>query len=109
MVNLVSRNDLKIKTTPAQSIEVGAVFRYTGPYKRLRDFVLVHKLDPELKALPNQTGETVRLSDHVAAEVLCPDLGYTDYCLFWIEKKYLRSPTEPELSKVLEAIAAQQK
>jgi hypothetical protein len=104
MANLVSRSDLKIKDTPTQRIEVGAVFRYTGPYKRLRDFVLVHKLDPELKALPNQPGSGARLDDHVVAEVLCPDLGYADYCLFWIEKKYLRSPTESELSKVLESI-----
>lgn len=106
MKTLVDRSGLKIKSRPQKQFEVGAIFQYSGSSTILKGFLLVHKLNPKLEMLSKSQGKDVYADEHVVAEVLRPELGYADDCLFWIEKKYLRCPSQEEFTSIYQRLKA---
>ena len=101
----VSREKLRIKQKPQEVFEPGAIFFYNGPFNRLKGFVLVHQINPRLDALSARDGRDIYADDHVVAEVLIPEKNYSDYCVFWIEKRYLKVPDLGSFKAILSAIA----
>lgn len=102
----VDRTNLKIKPNPQQNFEPGTVFQYTGSVERLKGFVLVHRVNPRYDTLSDRDKREILATDHVVAEVLLPDLGYSDYCLFWIEKQYLKVPSTEAFNQVVRHLKA---
>lgn len=104
MKQKVDRTKLRIKLSPQQNFEPGAIFQYSGSIERLKGFVLVHEVNPRFDTLSDRDKKEILATDHVVAEVLLPDLGYSDYCLFWIEKQYLRVPSPEAFNQIVKRI-----
>jgi len=101
MFNAVSRKGLKIRQQTSSEIVPGTIARYRGSIDRLKEFLLIHEINPEYTALKNADGSPQREHDMVKAEVLKPENGYCDYCLFWVEKKPLTPLNEKEYREIL--------
>ena len=100
----VSRDGLRIKRQPQGRFDPGAIFQYKGDCGRLKGFVLIHKVMPKLDSLSKRDNEEVIADDHVVAEVLIPENGYSDYCLFWIEKRFLGVPSPESFASIIQHI-----
>jgi hypothetical protein len=97
----VSRTNIRIKRKPQPSIEIGCIFRYSGSQNRLKNYLLIHAVNPAFSNLKDANGKPRIADDMVVAEVLVPENGFVDYCVFWVEKTALRVPSEAEYSKLL--------
>jgi hypothetical protein len=103
----VSRKDLHIKLEPHKDIVTGAIYLYKGTNERLKGFMLIHEVNPVFDSLfekdenGHSTDKKIVANDLVKAEVLLPSRNYSDYCLFWINKKDLVTPSTDEYQMIL--------
>lgn len=106
ITNSVSREGVTLKRVPQDEFSPGTIFAYTGSLERLKGYVLIHEINPVLSSLSQRDGKPVIAENMVKAEVLIPENGYRDCCLFWIEKRHLSKPTAEQYSLILSKIKA---